>query len=471
ERTDVERRRAKEFETKYQKLEELYEVDRKKLSGEREKFKNDLLDLKKRYDETQSDLAKLRQTYTKKQESWGSEKATLEAELQRVKQEMTDLDKSVSKRASDVVSEETRRLVDETVQLKTKYDKEITSLKAQVDGLKSELKSKSTKVDSSKKDEERTKREADMLKSRVEEQKSQLEDTRRARDEAREELNKWQQSWARERSDLAHKLRQEEKVQQAETQALQLKFESRIKIMEDTNKNLHSQLAQARRERDQHRESLCTTEKKLTELKQGCETDEKRISDKLIMMEKTTEELKDLRTQVDRLTAENRLNKESFKTDKHVWSITKDQLLAKIATLEKDLTVTKRWTKPETAKDTENKIADAVKTAELVRKQGDEFKQFHEKEITKLTGLLEDTRNVNKKEMLELQRKIRELQENVKVLEIDRRNLLSTKDSYDTARSQLQSERDALLQRIHDTEIHQLANKYKLDKVADQVAF
>jgi len=59
----------------------------------------------------------------------------------------------------------------------------------------------------------------------------------------------------------------------------------------------------------------------------------------------------------------------------------------------------------------------------------------------------------------------------VKVLEIDRRNLLSTKDSYDMVRNVLQSERDGLLQRTHDSEIHQLANKYKLDKVADQVVF
>lgn len=62
------------------------------------------------------------------------------------------------------------------------------------------------------------------------------------RDEAREELSRWQQTWARERSELAHKLRQEEKVQQAEQQALQLKYESRIKVMEDSSKRLQIQV-------------------------------------------------------------------------------------------------------------------------------------------------------------------------------------------------------------------------------------
>lgn len=73
-------------------------------------------------------------------------------------------------------------------------------------------------------------------------QKQQLEETRKIRDESREELSRWQQTWARERSELAHKLRQEEKVQQAEHQALQLKYESRIKVMEDSSKRFQTQV-------------------------------------------------------------------------------------------------------------------------------------------------------------------------------------------------------------------------------------
>lgn len=91
-------------------------------------------------------------------------------------------------------------------------------------------------------EETKLRREIELLKSRIDEQRSQLLDARRARDEAREELQRWQQTWARERSELSHRLRQEEKVQQAEQQAMQLKFESRIKIQEDTTKSLHAQV-------------------------------------------------------------------------------------------------------------------------------------------------------------------------------------------------------------------------------------
>lgn len=74
-------------------------------------------------------------------------------------------------------------------------------------------------------------------------QKQQLEDTRRNRDDAREELSRWQQTWTREKDEINHKKRQEEKVQQAEQQALQLKYESRMKIMEDSSIKIQSQVS------------------------------------------------------------------------------------------------------------------------------------------------------------------------------------------------------------------------------------
>lgn len=55
------------------------------------------------------------------------------------------------------------------------------------------------------------------------------------------------------------------------------------------------------------------------------------------------------------------------------------------------------------------------------------------------------------------------------MLEIDRRNMLSAKDAHETELSTMKSEKNDLLQRVHDAEIRQMANKYKLDKIADAV--
>lgn len=54
-------------------------------------------------------------------------------------------------------------------------------------------------------------------------------------------------------------------------------------------------------------------------------------------------------------------------------------------------------------------------------------------------------------------------------MDIDRRNMLSTKDDNEIDKNELLVERDMLMEKMHDSEIHQLANKYKLDKIAEQL--
>ncbi|EJW75673.1 hypothetical protein WUBG_13419 [Wuchereria bancrofti] len=56
------------------------------------------------------------------------------------------------------------------------------------------------------------------------------------------ELASLQQKWTKDKNDLLHKARQEEKIRNVEFDALQQKFASRMRIMEDTNKSLHSQV-------------------------------------------------------------------------------------------------------------------------------------------------------------------------------------------------------------------------------------
>lgn len=76
-RLDTEKKRAKDIETKYHKLEEMAEKDRRKIETERHKFKDDMADLKRRYEETKADFEQLRRSYTNREESWKTEKALL----------------------------------------------------------------------------------------------------------------------------------------------------------------------------------------------------------------------------------------------------------------------------------------------------------------------------------------------------------------------------------------------------------
>lgn len=57
---DTERKKATDLQLKYTKLEEIYEIDRQKLMTEKEKFKIDLLEVRKRNEETGQDFDKLK---------------------------------------------------------------------------------------------------------------------------------------------------------------------------------------------------------------------------------------------------------------------------------------------------------------------------------------------------------------------------------------------------------------------------
>ncbi|VDP09228.1 unnamed protein product [Soboliphyme baturini] len=104
-----------------------------------------------------------------------------------------------------------------------------------------------------------------------------------------------------------------------------------------------------------------------------------------------------------------------------------------------------------------------------MRKQIEEIKAAHSEEVKVLRERHSKGHKEWNKERFDLQRKIKELEGNVQILEIDRRNFLSSKDSSEAERIHLQNERDTLIAHLQDTEIHQLANKYKLDRVSDDL--
>lgn len=176
---------------------------------------------------------------------------------------------------------------------------------------------------------------------------------------------------------------------------------------------------------------------------------------------------------------ENITNQKNYETDKRLWAVERAQLLKRLVELEgpeaaaKSKTSVSRLhgagTKKEPEQTADEQLKDTMKVATDLRKQIDDMKKAYDEEMGQLRKQLEKTRQEGSKERTDLQRKLREFQENVKILEIDRRNMLSVKDDGEQEKTALQSEKDALMQKLHDSEIHQLANKYKLDKVADQV--
>lgn len=78
---EAERKRAREFETKYAKLEELASEERAKASGEREKAKKEWSELRKKLEEAAEELARTKTAADRREAAAKRDRADLEAKV------------------------------------------------------------------------------------------------------------------------------------------------------------------------------------------------------------------------------------------------------------------------------------------------------------------------------------------------------------------------------------------------------
>lgn len=86
------------------------------------------------------------------------------------------------------------------------------------------------------------KKQISILEKRIADSNSSLEECKIQNAELRDQLAKVQANWEKDKEVFQHKTRKSEKLRTVEIDAMQQKFSSRMRIMEDTNKALHSQV-------------------------------------------------------------------------------------------------------------------------------------------------------------------------------------------------------------------------------------
>uniref|UniRef100_A0A0N5AHY6 JAKMIP_CC3 domain-containing protein n=1 Tax=Syphacia muris TaxID=451379 RepID=A0A0N5AHY6_9BILA len=469
----AEQKSAKEYEIKYKKLESLYETQVEKFNQERTKTKNEIATLKKRSDDTLLDLEKLQETYNKKAKLWAEEKLKLEEENNKLKNEIGT---SVSNKDS---AGETVSTAISTIHIK----KDSSSNKDTISTASTSHSTMDKMPDIDKKIASLT---------------AQLEKSKMEIEEVRAESAKKKQEWAREKESLQHKLRQDEKIRSVEFDALQQKFASRMRIMEDTNKSLHTQvtynllihlvynmiysqllLVQARRERDYNREALCTYERKINEEKHRMNKEEKRqcdLSQKCVEMvtfeaeskfnlcgAANSRQIAQMEEETGRLRTELTLNKQAHLADQALWEVEKSHFQKK-----DDLNASKESNSP-SARNNSKITEGALEAAEAVQKQYADYQKFYTKEIDRLNARIRELSSTLSSKQHESQRVVRELREQIKVLEISQRNLLQARDLQMGAKEILEAEIEKLREKVHLSEVQRLTRKYKLSSVVDQL--
>ncbi|KIH63203.1 hypothetical protein ANCDUO_06496 [Ancylostoma duodenale] len=229
--------------------------------------------------------------------------------------------------------------------------------------------------------------------------------------------------------------------------ALQQKFSSRMRIMEDTNKSLHSQLVLARRERDTHKESLANVERKILE-------DRKENNSRDIEMQRAQEKIKDMQksladvqAELERANTDLRLTKEARKADQILWKIDR-------------------------ARGRNEKLSDEdVQAMEQLQTKFRDCEKFYVKETERLTEKLRAMTQEFKKQRNAHEKIVTELREHVRVLEIEQRNLSLKKDSQTAASEILEAGAARLQQAVHLNELQRLTRKYRLSSIIDQLQF
>ncbi|KRY67324.1 Protein SOGA2 [Trichinella pseudospiralis] len=449
EKAESDRKRAKEFEIKCQTLESLHDTDQSRWTLEREKLTNDLSELKKRHEEIQAELESCRESADRKQSTWNRQKADYESRLKQLQAELSDIDRRTAKRAADLASAESQKLVAQIEQMKRQADLEKEALLADKVDLEHKLSQVNKEMINQGEHLERLKEELTLMKSRVGEQKQQLQDTRKQRDDFREQLGRLQQSWTRERGELVHKLRQEEKIQQAEQQALRLKYESRIKVMEDSVKRNQSQLSVARHEREKFKQNTLSLEKKIVDLVAKHQEEIHAHKSQLDILRKQNDEVESIKLQLSQKSVELEQLLGTAKTERDLWLIERKHLESKIKQ--------------------EKMLTDAIEIAGKIRIQMDDLKNSHDKKINQLKDSLKSQRQEWNKERQDINRKLKEAEDQLRILNIDYQNLMSKESAHENEKTTLQMEKDALITHIQDAEIRTLANKYKLDRISDHM--
>ncbi|KAM3729149.1 Microtubule cross-linking factor [Dirofilaria immitis] len=448
---EADRRSAKEFEIKYKKLESMFNLEKEKLAEERAKSKSEVTILKKKSEETLNNLEKLRNSYVKKENAWQEKHDRLENELASLKQQ---LNKDNIK--NDII--EGKKIVP---------DLNSSSIPIIHHSTTSTVATTTPIIVNSKNDDLiDLKDQIATLQKKNKELTNQISEAKRDNEDLRMELATLQQKWTKDKNDLLHKARQEEKIRNVELDALQQKFTSRMRIMEDTNKSLHSQLVQARRERDYHREALHTFESKISEEQRRGESDVKRYKELEEKSTDMTKQITNLKEEVTKLNIDLKLAKEAHEADRALWNVEKSHLnTKKIETLTDNSSDSKTINNIKNAKITES----ALKTAEMVQKKYAEYQTFYSKEVERLNTKMKELLNDNLVKQQESDRTIKNLREQIKVLEISQRNLMEARDMQLGAKEFLENELERLQEVLNLNEVHRLTRKYKLSLIIEQL--
>lgn len=441
---EKEQRALKEWSIKYRKLENIYDSEKMKFDAERTKIKAEATSLKKRTDDAVNELERLKETHERRETMWQDEKSRLEKEISSLKR---------ANKSTNEESEEEEEMV--------MTDRSINSFRSlgnnNTGTILRGVNYRVTRVNDVGVPE--LKQQLAEQQKKYKELDNKMYQLQNVKETLESEIKKLHDSFENEKESLNHRARQAEKIRSFEIDALQQKFSSRMNILENTNKSLHTNLVQIRRDRDRFKDQVQTMERKLEDEQKSVENERKKTSTLTLQNVELEKKVKELSAEINRLRTEIKLSIEAHKADKKLWTIERQNYRCDSIGRTSD----------EDENDTRQITEKALAAAESVQKQYAEFQKFYTKEVTRLNSKIRELTSDMQTKDVDHRRKLTNMSEKMKILEIDQKNLIQAKEMQLNAREVLQADQERLMQIVQQTEIQKLTRKYKITAIIDRL--
>ncbi|CAK1544634.1 unnamed protein product [Leptosia nina] len=238
----VEKAEYEELTSKYELLEEEHVVTKARLTVDKEQAQGELLHCQKELSDALAELKSLQESLSSQTSSWKSEKTQLQKEISSLQERLCGGGWEVEK-----------------ARLNTKLDKQERELRDQIQ--KNEV----------------LVHHHDLAKKELEEAKRKLEDYERV-SKVHRTLTADNAELERELATLNSRLEQTEKARKNEINDTKSRYEEQMNTMREELKSLHNQVSRFKRERDNYKQMLESTQKTMSEMKNGNKTKAPRTS-------------------------------------------------------------------------------------------------------------------------------------------------------------------------------------------------
>ncbi|CAH1773162.1 unnamed protein product [Owenia fusiformis] len=466
------------------------------LKSDKVRLESNVQQLQEQRETARSELASVNESLKAKEKKFEREKSNKDNMIKQLEEKVRSTElytKFRQSQAIETLSKEKRDLMDEKHKLEEDLRKLGDEMKEsnknwnnERNELKKVIEDKTKLVEDNMSIIKMLQKDIEKLKSSISKNNDALAAASKGSDVTKEQMRLAEQRWHKEKKDLLDRVIREEKLLKAETKAIQLKYASKMRTLEQEIEILEGETTSLRKQNDTQRDQLRTAQRNFDEIKtkhdtqtDNWEREHRRVISATKEMEEKKRSVKELEKKIQELqelvSREERQRKEvdnKLTTEKTAWEIQRVNMQDKIDQLEEQLknqkgTVPKRvrFESREEKEHTEiKKLLDKSHSHAVdLEKQLQKSERSRELDKREILGKLESKERQWENERKKMMDKNAEVEEKVRQITSLQKKLESAQNNVKSERMEWERERKELRQSIDNSKKVQQSDKRKID--------